>query len=173
MAEPFIGEIRLLGFTYAPVHWAECKGQVMDINQNATLYSLLGNQFGGDGRSTFQLPDMRGRAPVHAGNGVVQGLSQGLEAVNMAPAQSPAHTHTFEASNSPGQKAQIGFAGKRYLAQPEDGLNTPIYGAANNLVKLAEEGMGSMGAGRAHDNLQPSIVIKYAIALTGLYPSRN
>lgn len=173
MAEPFIGEIRLLGFTYAPKYWAECKGQVMDINQAQTLYSLLGTQFGGDGRSTFNLPDMRGRAPVHAGAGVVQGYFGGLETVNLVQAQLPEHTHTFEASDSPGLKANIGTAGDRYLAQPADGLTTPIYGAANNLVQLAEEGIEKTGNGQAHVNLQPSIVIKYAIALQGLYPSRN
>ncbi len=172
MAEPFIGEIKLIGFTYAPKYWAECKGQVMDINQTQTLYSLLGTQFGGDGRSTFKLPDMRGRAPVHAGAGVVQGHYGGGETVNLVQAQLPEHTHAFKASNSPGQKNQIGSAGDRFLAQPADGL-TPIYRAANNLVELAEEGIESTGNGQSHVNLQPSIVIKYAIALQGLYPSRN
>ena len=173
MGDNFIGEIKLLGFTYAPKYWAECKGQVMDINQAQTLYSLLGVQFGGDGRSNFKLPDMRGRAPVHAGSGVVQGYFGGVETVNLVQAQLPEHTHAFEASDSPGDQFAVGQAGDRFLAQPADGIATPIYGAANNLVQLAEEGIEPTGNGQAHTNLQPSLVIKYAIALQGLYPSRN
>lgn len=173
MGDVFIGEIRLLGFTFAPRDWAECKGQNIPITQNQPLYSLLADQFGGQGITSFNLPDMRGRVPVHAGAGVSQGYTAGLEYAYLTPEQSPEHTHTFVASNSPGTKGNIGKKGKRYLAQPADGLATPIYGAANNLVPLAEEGITELGTGRTHYNSQPSLVVKYAIALFGLYPSRN
>lgn len=178
MGTPFIGEIKMVGFTYAPKYWADCKGQNMSINQNQSLYSLLGTQFGGDGRTYFLLPDIRGRALVHPGGSLPQGYWGGMEDVYLSQNELPGHTHSFfanktEATKENNGKFLVGGGGNRFLAKPEGGQGNPIYGSADNLVDLSPEGIGYTGGGRGHTNVQPSTVVRYVIALKGEYPSRS
>lgn len=166
MAEPFLGEIRSFSFSYAPTGWALCAGQTLPINQNQALFSLLGTAYGGDGVSTFALPDLRGRTPVHLGNGVTQGQSSGEEAHTLTAAEMPGHTH-----------AAVGGAGGPVLGAPQGHTwgttaNTNLYATSANGV-MAPSAIGSAGASQAHSNMQPYQVLNYCIALAGIYPTRD
>ena len=171
MSEPFIGEIRMFGFNYPPRDWALCDGQTIQISQNQALYALLGTQFGGDGRTTFKLPDFRGRVPVHRSTNNVyrQGEYGGLESVTITLQTMPEHTHTVMATTEPADKNGIGSQANRYLAQSVEGTT---YGAASNVVQLNDAGLGNAGGSQAHYNLQPSQVINFSISLRGLFPTR-
>lgn len=183
MADPFIGEIGIFAFNFAPKGWSLCNGQVMDIRQNAALYSLLGVQFGGDGVNNFKLPDMRGRTPVHPnpndGRVYNQGIFGGLEQVVLNVNQMPAHIHQVSAQSSDsnadspsgaflsGVKSVSGSTS--YSKDP-----TPIYTSSpNNLVALDTRTIGKTGGGQAHFNMQPSLVLNFCISLVGTYPSRD
>ena len=173
MSDPFIGEIRMFGFDYPPRDWALCNGQTMQISQNQALFALLGTQFGGDGRITFNLPDFRGRVPVHRSlNGAyIQGYSGGEENVTIAPQTMPAHTHSFMATTETADKNGIGSQSNRYLAQT---LGGTTYGAPSNLVPLSNLGLDPAGASavEAHYNMQPYQVINFSISLSGIFPMR-
>lgn len=178
MAEPFIGEIRMVGFTFAPRDWANCDGEVMQISQNPSLYSLLGTQFGGNGSSTFALPDMRGRAPVHPGNDVtVQGSNGGSETVTLDSSTMAAHTHSFNCNTETGDTflptdhiyANAAWAGSQSQALIYDTPSAPT-----NLISLNPNTCSLTGGmAQAHENQQPSQVVRFAIALQGLYPPRT
>ena len=172
MSEPFIGEIRMFGFNFPPRDWALCDGQTIQIYQNQALYALLGTQFGGDGRSTFQLPDFRGRVPVHPStNGAYrQGEYGGTEYVTLMPQTMPAHTHTVMATNEPADKNAIGGQANRYFGQTVEGTT---YGASSNLVPLNDSGIDSIGGSQAHYNMQPFQVINFSISLRGIFPPRS
>lgn len=173
MADPFIGEIKMVGFGYAPYGWAQCDGQIIDIRQNAALFSLLGTTFGGDGSSTFGLPDMRGRSPVHPGGDIVQGGRYGVEAVTITQATMAQHTHTFNGDTNtgttPGEENDV-YANAIWGSTKDP---AHIYNAPNNLVVLNTGTCTMTGGGQPHNNLQPSLVVLFAIALTGTYPMRN
>lgn len=174
MSEPFIGEIRPFGFNFAPRGWAMCNGQLMSIAQNQALFSLLGTNYGGDGQSTFGLPDLRGRAPVHPGTGpglapVVPGETSGVEAVTLIQTHLPPHGHTTRASADLVNSTSP--AGNVMGAKGRGGVN--VYAAANNLTPLAPGAVASAGSSQAHDNMQPSLVMNFCIAVEGIYPSRN
>lgn len=177
MAEPFISELRMFGFGWAPRGWAHCDGQLLPINQNQTLYSLLGTTFGGDGRTTFALPDMRGRAPVHgSGSGSVKvGDFGGVENVTLTEAQMAGHTHNMNATTSNGNDktftGNIMAAGFDTRAAKQQPVN--MYGPATNLVSLNAASVIANGSGLSHDNMQPSMVVNFCIALTGAFPSRS
>ena len=169
MADPFVGEIRLFAGNFAPRGWALCDGQLLPINENAALFSLLGTYYGGDGRGTFALPDLRGRVPVHQGQG--PGLSQrrigsrgGAETVTLNVAQLPHHSHALQASGAPA--AETAAAGHRY-AEPEDSA----YRTDGDTVSMSDA--ASTGGGQPHPNLHPQLAVNYIIALVGVYPSRN
>ncbi|MCU1356488.1 MAG: Tail Collar domain protein [Acidimicrobiales bacterium] len=165
MTEPMIGEIRMVGFTFAPRGWAMCNGQLLPISQNTALFSLLGTTYGGNGQTTFGLPDFRGRMPVHRGQGPGlanrdQGEAAGVEAVTLTTAEIPAHQHAGAASTGdPTSNRATGTAPARGGAygQP-DGA-----GAAGSLV----------GGSQPHPNLPPYLVVNFIIALEGIFPSRN
>ncbi len=165
MAEPFIGEIRLFSFGYAPKGWAICDGRIMNIIENQTLYSLLGTTYGGDGRITFALPDLRGRTPVHAGNNIIPGEKQGEENHELVLDEMPAHTHQARGSS---QAANSQAATDHVWAN--SGQN-PYSGEANKTN--AAPALASIGASHEHPNMQPFTVVNYCIALTGDYPQRN
>ncbi|WP_444995375.1 phage tail protein [Aliikangiella sp. IMCC44359] len=169
MSEPFIGEIQLFGFNFAPRNWAKCDGQILPINQNQTLYALLGTTFGGDGRTSFGLPDMRGRTPVHHGDGLSRGAKDGAEYVTITTATMPAHTHAFQASTSPGNAN--GPKNDRTFGIDPDGDN--FYTNAANLTQLNSASGSFTGGGQSHTNVQPLQVVNFCIALQGLFPSRN
>ena len=172
MSEPFLAEIRIVGFNFAPRGWAQCNGQILPINQNQSLFSLLGTTFGGDGRTSFGLPEMRGRAPLHTGQG--PGLSNrplGSKAGNVAEtlttAQIPAHSHQLNASSD---DATATTPAGNLPATVVPGFN--VFGdtanAGGNVAQVTPS-----GGGRAHNNLQPYLTLKFIIALAGLFPSRN
>ncbi|MBU0969734.1 MAG: tail fiber protein [Proteobacteria bacterium] len=175
MAEPFVGEIKMTGFNFAPRNWALCDGQTMQINQNQALYALLGNSFGGDGRSTFKLPDLRGRTPIGEGNDgmgqyYTRGQAGGQEVVALTEGNMPTHTHEFRAGIAVSDKQNLGNKSDRILAK-SSGL--PAYGPAANLTQMNPSTITKTGGNSFHENVQPSLVINFVIALQGTYPSRN
>lgn len=167
MADPFIGEIRVFSFNFPPKGWALCNGQLLPINQNQALFSILSTTYGGDGVTTFALPNLQGRAPVHTGPGVPYGQVAGEESHTLTQAETPAHTHSAQASLAPaGQNSPAGAI----LAQ----ANYPLYtGDGINLVPLDAATLTSTGAAQPHTNLQPYCAVNFGIALQGIYPSRS
>jgi microcystin-dependent protein len=175
MSDFFIGEIRAFSFNWAPAYWAVCDGRIMQIQQNTALYSLLQTQFGGDGRTTFGLPDLQGRAPVHLGGQALQPtvFKSGAETVNLAATEMPAHNHPFVASTE--TATQLKPTGNMLATVPADSTSTvrPIYGSGATSAVLADATIDSAGGGQSHNNMQPFLVVNYCIALAGLYPSRD
>jgi microcystin-dependent protein len=172
MSEPFLGEVRIFGFNFAPRGWATCDGQLLPINQNQSLYSLLGTTFGGDGRTTFGLPDLRGRTPIHMGSiggpNFTMGQKSGEERHTLTPAEMPPHSHTLMASNAPGTSDHAEGA---FLAGSESAL---YYSGGGGNLALAQASVAmAPGAGQSHDNMQPYLVVNICIALQGTFPSRN
>ena len=165
MTEPFIGEIQVFPFGFAPRGWAQCNGQLLPINQNQALFSLLGTMYGGDGRTTFALPDLRGRVPVGVGNGFVQGQRAGEEAHTLIVPEMPAHAHQAIASSAspsspnPSGATWANMGANSYTASP----NAPM---AGNAVAPA-------GGGQPHENRSPYLALNFCIALVGLFPSRS
>lgn len=168
MSEPFLAEVRMMGFNFAPRGWAFCDGQILPINQNQSLYSLLGTTYGGDGRTSFALPDMRGRTPIHVSDNHRQGQKSGEETHTLAGNEMPSHTHGAQASTA---DATLGDAASAVTAKAE----TNIYGtfAAAAAKPMGSMKIGNVGGGQAHNNMQPYSVINFCIALRGLFPSRN
>jgi microcystin-dependent protein len=165
--EPFLGEIRVVSFLFAPKGWALCNGQILPINQNQALFALLGTTYGGDGRTTFALPNLQGRAPMHLSGEHVLGESGGEVTHTLSLAELPVHTHSAVArvavADSPSP------TGRAWASQPA----TQSYGPASSLVALAPDALANAGAGQAHSNLQPYLVLNFVIALQGIFPSRN
>ncbi len=168
MAEPFLAEIRMVGFNFAPRGWAFCDGQILPINQNQSLYSLLGTTYGGDGRTSFALPDMRGRTPTGFGQGSALGAKAGAETVTLTEAQIPAHTHVPQGSI---EEASSGDPTGNVTATAEESVYA-TYAAASS-VAMGAGMIANAGGGQPHDNMQPFQTVSYCIALRGLYPSRN
>jgi microcystin-dependent protein len=166
MSYPFIGEIRLFAGSFAPIGWAFCNGALQSIAENTTLFALIGTTYGGDGQSTFALPDLRGRVPVHQGPGYVIGQAGGSETVTLASNQLPAHTHVLRASTFDGR---VGLPDNAVLAAPQ--VNS--YGSGAASVPMATTGVSSAGGSQPHDNMAPYTTISYIIALFGIYPSQN
>jgi microcystin-dependent protein len=175
MSEPFLAEVRLIGFNFAPRGWAFCDGQILPINQNQSLYSLLGTTYGGDGRTTFALPDLRGRTPIHAGrsNGGPDhrpGQKSGEETHTLSVSEMPQHTHGPRATNAPA--AESSPVGNLHATTP---ASDPIYGdlVAGSSGSMAAGTIANAGGGQAHDNMQPYLAVNFCIALQGLFPSRT
>ncbi len=164
MAEPYLGEIRIVSFDFAPSNWAACDGQVLQINQNQALYALLGNTYGGNGTTTFALPDFRGRTPVHFGAGIPLGQSAGEAAQTLHTNELPAHTHTMSASNVAPDAA--------LPANSSWAAVTKGYGSPPN-ISMSATALGTKGANQPHPNLQPYLTLNFVIALWGIFPSRN
>ncbi len=164
MAEPFLGEIRLVAFSFAPQGWALCNGQLLPIMQNQALYALLGTAYGGDGQRTFALPDLRGRAPVHIGNGITWGEVNGEEAHTLTVAEMPAHAHTAVGGDAADATSPV----NNYWATTPDNA----YGNSPN-GQMHPSAIQSTGGGQAHENMQPYLVLNFIIALQGIFPSRN
>jgi microcystin-dependent protein len=180
MANPFLGEVRPFAFSYAPVGWAMCDGQIMQISQNTALFSLLGTNFGGDGRSTFGLPDLRGRVPIHtdgySGGGQYPiGIPGGVETVTLSLTELPAHNHTFVGTTAAADEKRP-VAGSAYATSATTGPVSPdqnYYGLANSLVPINAATLTSVGENLSHTNLQPFRVINWCIALQGVFPPRS
>ena len=173
MSEPFLGEIRMFGGNFAPRGWAICEGQLLPIAQNTALFSLIGTNYGGNGTSTFGLPDLRGRLPLHMGEGpglssYVIGEAMGAETVALTLAQLPPHSHPAVCSPGGGNS---GTPVRNYWCTDPAG-NTAAYNE-NGGAAMATGIIGSSGGGQAHDNMPPFLVLTFVIALQGIFPSRN
>lgn len=171
--EQFIGEIRMFAGNFAPRSWAFCDGQLLPIAQNSALFSILGTTYGGDGRTTFALPDLRGRLPMHPGNGPgltprTLGESGGTETVTLMASQMPAHNHSVGCHSNADQAApagnlpatEVSGAAPIYSDQPADGTMNPAM-------------IGMAGGSQPHDNMSPFLCVSFIIALEGIFPSRN
>lgn len=169
MAEPFLSEIRIMSFSFPPKGWALCDGQLLPINQNQALFSLLGTTYGGDGRVNFGLPDLRSRAPIHMGSGHTLGERGGEQAHTLSISEIPTHTHVMNASASdavantfPGPTTALAKASGDF-----------IYHAPTNLAAMDARSIGNTGGSQAHINMQPFLVLNFSIALQGIFPSQN
>lgn len=173
MATPFVGEIRMFAASFPPVGWAFCDGQLLAISENEALFSLLGTIYGGDGRTTFGLPDLRGRVPIHRGRGPGlsnrhEGETGGTEQVALLAGQMPAHAHGLHASANPAEAT----AGPDGSVVADTGA-VPIYAAGPASVALGPAAVTSAGQGQAHPNLAPFLCVNFIISLFGIYPSRS
>ncbi|HEX8560088.1 MAG TPA: tail fiber protein [Pyrinomonadaceae bacterium] len=166
MSEPFLGEIKIISWNYPPKGWAFCNGQFLPINQNQALFSLLGTMYGGNGQTTFALPDFRGRAPVHVAAGYTQGQAAGQEVHTLTINEMPMHMHWLNVTNN-SATATAPDSTVIISAAPSN-----AYGAATNLVAMAPT-VGSVGGSQPHENRQPYLVLNFIIALQGIFPSRN
>lgn len=167
MAEPFLSEIRIMSFNFAPKGWALCNGQLLPINQNQALFSLLGTTYGGDGRVNFALPNLRGNVPIHKGVGHTLGESAGSTAVTITQQTMAQHLHFAQGtSNNTGNVATPGNA---LLAAS----NVTVYGPAASLVALDPSSVTPVGGSQAHNNMMPYLVLNFCIALQGIFPSQN
>jgi microcystin-dependent protein len=171
MANPYLGEIRMFGFNFAPVGWAMCNGQLLPISQNTALFSLLGTQYGGNGQNTFALPDLRSRVAVHQGQGpglssYVIGESIGVEAVTLTQNQMPQHVHSVTANGAPGT-----------ASRPNDAVparaGSSIYAPAPDGTVMNAGMIGPTGGGQPFGVRQPLLTLNFCIALQGIFPSRN
>jgi len=172
MSEPFLAEIRIVGFNFAPRGWAFCDGQIMPINQNQSLYSLLGTTYGGDGRTSFALPDLRGRTPIHVGSSNGQnhreGQKSGEETHTLSAAEMPQHRHLLKGSSATGNSP---IPSGNVLATSASQVY--VDAAAGNLGSMASGSLTNVGGGQSHENMQPTLCLNFCIALQGLFPSRN
>jgi microcystin-dependent protein len=171
MSEPFLGQISIVGFNFAPRGWAQCNGQLIPIPQNTALFALLGTTYGGNGQTNYALPDLRGRAPMSFGNGVgltprSLGEATGAESVTLLPGEMPTHTHVVSAQSS---RADRGNALGAQLAATADAT----YSAAPPSSTLAAGSVTAAGGGFAHNNMQPFLTLNFIIALEGIFPARN
>jgi microcystin-dependent protein len=169
MSDQFVAEIRMFGFNFAPTGWAQCNGQLLPISQNTALFSLLGTFYGGDGKSTFALPDLQGSVPVHSGQG--QGLSEyflgqqgGSEAVTLINSEIPLHTHSFSASEE--------LVNENNVTANFFGAGETRYGAAANVVQMAPQALTPAGGSLPHNNMMNYLTVNFCIALQGIFPPR-
>jgi len=174
MSQPFIGQIITAGFNFAPRGYATCDGQILSIAQNTALFSLLGTTYGGNGTSTFALPDLRGRVPIHQGQGPgltprTMGELSGSENVTLISSQMPAHNHTVGALSTNGNLKSP----TNNIPANVQGTSTNIYSASNADTTMNPQMLGITGGSQPHNNMQPYLVINFCIALVGIFPSRN
>ncbi len=165
MAEPFLGEIRLMSFNFAPRDWAQCNGQFLPINQNQALFSLLGTTFGGNGQTTFALPDLRGRVPIHVGGGHTLGEQGGAQAHTVSIAELPTHTHVAQATSATGDTP---VAPGNLLADSP----SQLYRSPGALTALSATTVTNVGGSQAHLNMQPFLSLMFCIAInSAIFPS--
>ena len=166
MSQPFLGEIKLIAWNYPPKGWAFCNGQFLPINQNQALFSLLGTNYGGNGQTTFALPDLRSRTPIHMGQGFLLGQKGGEEFHTLAITELPTHLHTVQGSNNNGSSQLaannvLGLVAGRLYTDPA------------NLTVLGPTSITSVGGSQPHENRQPFLVVNAIVALQGIFPSQN
>jgi microcystin-dependent protein len=170
MAEPFLSEIRIMSFVFAPKGWALCNGQLLPINQNQALFSLLGTTYGGDGRVNFALPDLRGRTPIHVGAGHSLGERAGEQAHTLSIAELPQHAHAAKATTAQADQNSNSAAPSRTPAQSNF---SSLYGSPASLQPMAPNALANTGGSQAHLNMEPYLVLSFCIALQGIFPSAN
>ena len=170
MAEPFLSEIRIMSFEFAPKGWALCNGQLLPINQNQGLFSLLGTTFGGDGRVNFALPDLRGRTPIHVGSGHTLGERGGEQAHTLSIAELPTHTHIMNAVNVLAPDPEPSPRTNNLLAQS---LAQSLYTGPSNITAMSPAAVANTGGSQAHLNMQPFLTLNFCIALQGIFLSQT
>jgi microcystin-dependent protein len=173
MAEPFLGEIRMFGFNFAPSGWAMCNGQLLPISQNTALFALIGTFYGGNGTTTFALPNLQSSVPIHLGQGpglspYVIGQIGGYETITLTQGQMPQHTHVVQCNSAGGNQASP--AGN-FPAVESTGTSLDYSNSAGSQMSTAMN--SNAGGGQAHSNIQPFLVVNFCIALQGIFPSRN
>lgn len=169
MAQPYVGEIRMFAGNFAPAGWMFCEGQLLPISENETLFQLIGTTYGGDGESTFALPDLRGRIPIHQGNGFILAETGGAEEITLTVNQIPAHSH---AALCTGNTANATSPTSNVLAAPPD-VNTLPYGTDAPVGALNAASIGSVGGSQPHTNFQPYLCVDFIISLFGIFPSQT
>jgi microcystin-dependent protein len=170
MAEPFLSEIRIMSFVFAPRGWALCNGQLLPINQNQALFSLLGTTFGGDGQVNFALPDLRARTPIHVGGSHTLGERGGEPAHTLSIAELPMHTHVVNGSSA---VADAAVPGGNLLGAVDNTTFGNAYSGPSNLAAFSPQAVANVGGSQAHLNLQPFLTLSFCIALQGIFPSPN
>jgi microcystin-dependent protein len=168
MGTPFMAEIKIMSFNFAPKGWATCNGQLIRIDQNQALFALLGTTYGGDGRTTFGLPNLQGRIPLHIGNGLLLGQAGGETAHTLTQQEMPTHIHFLQASSTQGDQATV--AGN-VLAREVGNIYSA--NAGNTPVQFTGGVISNVGGSQAHQNMQPYLTLNFCIALVGVFPSRN
>jgi microcystin-dependent protein len=167
LSDPFLAEIRIMGFGYAPRGWAQCNGQILPINQNQALFALLGTNFGGNGQTTFGLPDVRGRVPIHAGPDHALSERGGEQAHTLSITELPQHAHAVAASTS--SSGGSATANNNFLG----GGNNVYRAPGGALTTLRADTVTSVGGSQPHQNMQPYLTLNFCIALAGVFPSQN
>jgi microcystin-dependent protein len=168
MAQPYVGEIRIVGFSFAPAGWELCNGQLLSISENETLFNLIGTTYGGDGESTFALPDLQGRVPIHQGNGTVLAETGGVESVTLTLAQIPQHAHLVNcsaadaSSRTPAATSAFGT---------EFSKATNLYASGTPDAAMMAQSCSTAGGNQPHNNMQPSLAVNFIISLYGIFPS--
>lgn len=181
MASPFVAEIRMFGFNFAPKGWAQCNGQLLPISQNTALFSLLGTYYGGDGKSTFALPNLQGMAAVHVGQGpglseYFLGQSSGTEAVTLLTTEMPAHNHSFSVTTSTGttNSSSGNQLGRGASGNPVSGLTqAKIYSTAAPQTQMNFQALALAGGNQPHNNMMPYLTVNFCIAMQGVFPPRT
>jgi microcystin-dependent protein len=172
MAEPFIAEIRIMSFGFAPRGWALCNGQLLPINQNQALFSLLGTTFGGDGRTNFALPDNRGRTPIHVGNGHTLGERGGEQAHTLSVAEIPSHVHVLSGTSA-AASTNIPNSGSPISQWADSSPNKAYNSSGQNTGAMNGAILSNTGGSQAHINIQPYLTLNFCVALQGIFPSSN
>jgi len=167
MAQPYVGEIRMFAGNFAPAGWMFCEGQLLPISENETLFNLIGTTYGGDGESTFALPDLRGRIPVHQGNSFILAETGGAETITLTVQQIATHSHPLSASAS--NAGAVAPAGAVLAAGSE--VTVSPYGTDSPSVKMHPSTVSSIGGSQPHDNFQPYLCVDFIISLFGIFPS--
>ena len=169
MAQPYVGEIRIFAGNFAPAGWQFCEGQLLPISENEVLFNLIGTTYGGDGQSTFALPDLRGRVPIHMGGGFTLAQSGGVETVTLTAAQIPAHSHPLLATSN--------FAGtpavQNNVAAAANVVNVSAYGTDAPTTPVSPASVSSVGGSQPHNNFQPYLCVDFIISLFGIFPSQT
>lgn len=167
MAQPYVGELRMFAGNFAPAGWMLCEGQILPISENETLFQLIGTTYGGDGESTFALPDLRGRLPIHQGNGFLMAETGGAETVTLTTQQIPAHSHPLLGSSN----TATGTAPANNVLATTTEVAVLAYGADAPLTPLDPQSLSQVGGSQPHDNFQPYLCINFIISLFGIFPS--
>lgn len=169
MSQPYVGEIRMFGGNFAPAGWMFCEGQILAISENETLFNLIGTTYGGDGQSTFALPDLRGRLPLHQGNGFTLAETGGVEEVTLTVQQIPAHNHALLGTSS--NATTTSPTGNVAATMPE--VVTSAYGTDAPSTTLSPQSVSPVGGSQPHTNFQPYLCISFIISLFGIFPSQT
>jgi len=169
VAQPYVGEIRMFAGNFAPAGWMFCEGQLLPISENETLFQLIGTTYGGDGQSTFSLPDLRGRVPIHQGNGFVLAEAGGVEEVTLAITQIPSHSHPLLATNDFATTTGV----QSNVPAAASVVNIDSYGTDQPTTPISFQSISATGGSQPHSNFQPYLCVDFIISLFGIFPSQT